>query len=599
MTSRRRLSLLRYLRPEWRPLTVVLVTLGVEVALDLARPWPTKLLVDNVLGDKPIPNILSGLPGPATHRGILVWVVAGTVLIFVLGMLVSIANQVASVRLSQRMEYALGGDLFRHLQKLSLLFHHRRPLGDTLARVTGDASCVPVLVTGGLLPVLQSAITVIAMFVIMFQLQATLTLYALAVVPFLVLTIRFLAGPMQQRTRRQRDLEGRLMSVVEGTLSAMPVVQAFTREPIEDARYQENADRLVAAYQRSTALGMLFKLVTGLVTAVGTAVIMYVGAIYVLDGKLTVGTVLVFISYLASLYAPLNSISYTGATIQYGLSQADRVLEVLAIEPDVEDGPDAHDVDVKGHILYEDVAFGYEPGRPVLNGVSLEARPGEVVAIVGPTGAGKTTLVNLLVRFFDPWTGRISIDGADLRDIRLRSLRTQVAMVLQDPFIFPMSVAENIAYGRPDASRAHIAAAAKAANADAFIERLPDGYDTVIGQKGATLSGGEKQRLSIARAFLRDAPILVLDEPTSALDANTEAMLLDALDRLMAGRVTFIIAHRLSTIRHADQILVVDSGRIVERGSHEELVAGRGLYAGLYERQMNIAEHGAAEEVPS
>jgi ATP-binding cassette, subfamily B, bacterial len=599
MTSRRRLSLLRYLRPEWRPLTVVLVTLGVEVALDLARPWPTKLLVDNVLGDKPIPNILSGLPGPATHRGILVWVVAGTVLIFVLGMLVSIANQVASVRLSQRMEYALGGDLFRHLQKLSLLFHHRRPLGDTLARVTGDASCVPVLVTGGLLPVLQSAITVIAMFVIMFQLQATLTLYALAVVPFLVLTIRFLAGPMQQRTRRQRDLEGRLMSVVEGTLSAMPVVQAFTREPIEDARYQENADRLVAAYQRSTALGMLFKLITGLVTAVGTAVIMYVGAIYVLDGKLTVGTVLVFISYLASLYAPLNSISYTGATIQYGLSQADRVLEVLAIEPDVEDGPDAHDVDVKGHILYEDVAFGYEPGRPVLNGVSLEARPGEVVAIVGPTGAGKTTLVNLLVRFFDPWTGRISIDGADLRDIRLRSLRTQVAMVLQDPFIFPMSVAENIAYGRPDASRAHIAAAAKAANADAFIERLPDGYDTVIGQKGATLSGGEKQRLSIARAFLRDAPILVLDEPTSALDANTEAMLLDALDRLMAGRVTFIIAHRLSTIRHADQILVVDSGRIVERGSHEELVAGRGLYAGLYERQMNIAEHGAAEEVPS
>jgi ATP-binding cassette, subfamily B, bacterial len=344
---------------------------------------------------------------------------------------------------------------------------------------------------------------------------------------------------------------------------------------------------------------MLFKLITGLVTAVGTAVIMYVGAIYVLDGKLTVGTVLVFISYLASLYAPLNSISYTGATIQYGLSQADRVLEVLAIEPDVEDGPDAHDVDVKGHILYEDVAFGYEPGRPVLNGVSLEARPGEVVAIVGPTGAGKTTLVNLLVRFFDPWTGRISIDGADLRDIRLRSLRTQVAMVLQDPFIFPMSVAENIAYGRPDASRAHIAAAAKAANADAFIERLPDGYDTVIGQKGATLSGGEKQRLSIARAFLRDAPILVLDEPTSALDANTEAMLLDALDRLMAGRVTFIIAHRLSTIRHADQILVVDSGRIVERGSHEELVAGRGLYAGLYERQMNIAEHGAAEEVPS
>jgi ATP-binding cassette subfamily B protein len=591
--TRRHLRLLRYLRPQSRPFGVVLISLALSVGLDLARPWPTKLLVDNVLGDQPIPKWLADLPGPATPRGVLVWVAIGTVVIFAAGMLMSIAEQIASVRLGQRMEYALGSDVFRHLQKLSLLFHHRRPLGDTLARVTGDASCVSVLVTGGLVPVLQSVVLVVAMFVIMFLIEPTLTLLAMAVVPFLMLTIRMLASPMQRRTRYQRDLEGRMMSIVEGTLSAMPAVQAFTREPYEQERYRANADDLVQAYERSTAMGMVFKLLTGLITAVGTAVIMYVGGIFVLDGKLTVGDVLVFITYLASLYAPLNSISYTGATIQYGLAQADRVLDVLDLEPDVQDAPGARDVEVRGHVVYENVKFGYEPGRAVLQDISLEAFPGDVVAIVGPTGAGKTTLMNLLVRFFDPWEGRVLVDDVDLRDVRLRSLRSQVAIVLQDPFIFPMSVAENIAYGRPEASREEIEAAAAAANADGFIGRLPDGFDTIIGERGATLSGGEKQRLSIARAFLRDAPILILDEPTSALDANTESMLLDALERLMNGRVTFIIAHRLSTIRHADQILVVEGGRIVERGAHEELLAEGGLYAGLYARQMDVAEHPA------
>jgi ATP-binding cassette subfamily B protein/subfamily B ATP-binding cassette protein MsbA len=323
----------------------------------------------------------------------------------------------------------------------------------------------------------------------------------------------------------------------------------------------------------------------------GTAAVLYVGGDLALEGALTAGTVVVFISYVASLYDPIESLSHTAQTIQSAAAETDRVMEILEIEPAVADHEGASDRTVAGVIRYENVTFGYEPGRAVLHDVSLEAEPGEVLAVVGPTGAGKTTLASLLVRFFDPWQGRITIDGADIREFTLRSLREQIALVLQDPFIFPTSIAENIALGRPDASREQIVAAAQAANAHSFISRLPSGYDTVVGERGATLSGGERQRLSIARAFVKDAPLLILDEPTSALDANTESLLLEALERLMSGPITLVIAHRLSTIRDADEILVLEDGRIVERGPHQELIAADGLYSSLYRRQMQIVRH--------
>jgi ATP-binding cassette subfamily B protein/subfamily B ATP-binding cassette protein MsbA len=334
-----------------------------------------------------------------------------------------------------------------------------------------------------------------------------------------------------------------------------------------------------------------------LTTAVGAAVIMWLGAKYALAGRVSAGDILVFISYLHSLYQPLNSITTTASTVQNAAANANRVTEILDTEVLVKDAPNARDISLRGNVRYENVSFSYETSLPTLKNVSFGAKAGEVVAMVGPSGAGKTTLANLLARFHDPSSGRVTIDGVDIRDIRLRSLREQIAMVLQEPFLFPITIAENIAFGKPDASREEIIEAAKAANAHDFIKRLPHGYDTVIGERGATLSGGEKQRLSIARAFLKDAPILILDEPTSALDAGAEHLLLGALDRLMKNRTTFIIAHRLSTIRNANLIIALNRGEVVERGRHPELMARNGLYAKLYRQQMEIAwhEHAAME----
>jgi ATP-binding cassette subfamily B protein/subfamily B ATP-binding cassette protein MsbA len=573
--------------------------MGLDIGLDLLKPWPLKLVIDNVLGHHPTPHFLTQvLPGSASPHGLLVWAAIGTVLVFLLSTASTTFYNYFSLRIGQRMVFELASELFSHLQRLSLIFHSRRALGDTIQRVTGDSYCVSTLVTDALIPAIQAVVMLGAMFFVMWSLEPTLTLVALSVVPFLAVVIRFLARPIKDRARESRDYEGKLTSVVEQTLGAVPAVQAFTREKIEEARFRHYADRTVLAYLRSTLAGIWFEVFSGIVTTIGTAAIIYLGADLALRGKLTAGTIIVFLSYLSSLYDPLDQLTHTTQTIQGAAADADRVMEVLETEPEITDRPGAIEARIDGPIRYEHVSFGYERPRKALDDVSLEAAPGEVVAIVGETGAGKTTLAHLLVRFYDPWDGRITIGGTDIRDFRHESLRRQIALVLQDPFIFPLTIAENIAYGRPDASIDEIVAAAKAANAHDFITRLPDGYDAMVGERGATLSGGEKQRLSIARAFLKDAPVLILDEPTSALDARTESGLLDALDRLMEGRITFIIAHRLSTTRKANQIIVLHHGRVIERGTHEGLIAQGGAYADLYGRQTHGREH-AGELAPA
>jgi ATP-binding cassette subfamily B protein/subfamily B ATP-binding cassette protein MsbA len=595
------LRLLRYVLPHWRELKMILITMALAIGVDVLQPWPMKILVDDILGDQRSPKWLNrmagALPGSSGDGGLLIWVCVATVLIYVLHTVVSMANTYATVGLGRRMTYNLGADLFLHLQRLSLKFHSRRPVGDTIMRINEDAYCVQTLVTSAMLPLLQAIISLVTMFFIMWRIEPTLTALALGVTPMMMILIRVFGERLRNGWLERRDKETRVATLVQQTLSAIPVIQAFTREETEHARFRSYADESVATVQRLVRADLWFRLFVGLTTAVGAAVIMWLGAKYALAGRVSAGDILVFISYLHSLYQPLNSITTTASTVQNAAANANRVTEILDTEVLVKDAPDARDIRLRGNVRYENVSFSYETSLPTLKNVSFGAKAGEVVALVGPSGAGKTTLANLLARFHDPSSGRVTIDGVDIRDIRLRSLREQIAMVLQEPFLFPITVAENIAFGKPDASREEIIEAAKAANAHGFIERLPHGYDTVIGERGATLSGGEKQRLSIARAFLKDAPILILDEPTSALDAGAEHLLLGALDRLMKNRTTFIIAHRLSTIRNANLIIALNRGEVVERGRHPELMARNGLYAKLYRQQMEIAwhEHAAME----
>ncbi len=557
----------------------------------LLQPWPMKILIDNVLGKRPLSGTLAHIatffPGASTRGGLLTWVVLATLVFFAANSLTDVILTRAWIRVSRGMVYELGSDIFAHLQRRSLLFHSRNSVGDSISRITGDSWCVFTVVETLLFAPLHSFITLVGVLIVMVHMDLTLTLVSIGLTPFAGgLTVLF-ARRVRATIKRQREIQSNIQSHVQRTFTGISIVQAFTREDREHRRFQEFAADSIRAQQSNVFVGSFARLCVGLVSSLGAALVLWIAARHVMEGRLTIGSLLVFLAYLAILRGQLKT--FTG---MYGVLQGvgvgvDRVMGVLEGDLEVQDRAGAIALPpVQGHVRIEHAVFGYEQEQPVLRDICIEALPGETVAIVGATGVGKSTLVSLIPRFFDPWSGRVTIDGYDVRDVQVKSVREQVALVLQEPFLFPVSIADNIAYGRPDAGRDEIEAAARAANAHAFIDRLPAGYDTMVGERGATLSGGERQRLSIARALLKDAPILILDEPTSALDAETESLLLEALERLMQGRTTFIIAHRLSTIRRADRIVVLQDGTVVETETHANLLASNGVYARLHRIQL-------------
>jgi len=588
MRSYRRLC--RYAAPYRRGWVTIVATTLLSTALSVLQPWPIKVFVDHVLGDTPMRGALAAierLPWAGTPGGLLGWVVLVGLLLFVVNSAVEVVLSLQWTRVGRRMVYQLARDLFARVQRRSLRAHTRHPVGDSMGRIAVDAWCVHSIVNTLLFAPGHALVTTAVMVLVMIRLDAGLTLLALGVAPFMTAAAWFFGRPIREAAHARRDVETRIQAHVHQTLTGVSVVQAFTREDDEQRRFQELASAAIRTHQRSAFVGSAYGLGSGLVTAVGTALVMWAAAMRVLDGRLTVGTTLVFLSYLATLQWQLSAFAAMYTAVQSAGASIDRVMDVLTADEGVPEKRDAAPLPrVRGQVTIEDVVFGYRPDQPVLRGVSITAEAGEAVAIVGATGAGKSTLVGLIPRFFDPAAGRILIDGRDVRDVSLNSLRDQIAIVLQEPFLFPVSIAENIGLGRPGAARSDIEAAARDANAHDFIAALPDGYDTILGERGGTLSGGERQRIAIARALLKDAPILILDEPTSALDAETEHAIVEALQRLMHGRTTFIVAHRLSTIRNAAKIVVLEDGRVVEQGAHGILVGRGGRYSQMHDRQF-------------
>ena len=614
---------LGYFRPDAGRVAITLGLLLLSIGLNLLKPWPLALLVDSVLGSKPYP---AWLPDGIQHWGHpaqITAIVAASLVLHLVHAASCAGHVYLSIGVGLRGLRRVRDEVFGWLQRLSLRYHHGTEAGDIIFRAGTDTCAFQTLFLHGFLIFISAAGTLLFMAVAMARLDLRLTGVALVAVPILLLSIKVFGRAMRERGMVAQQAESKIYALIHQGITALPLIQSHAREHHERQRFTAHTEEARHHKMAQQGLEVFYWGSISVILSACTLGVTWVGAQQVLNSTMTVGELLVFLAYVAQLFEPLNQLSQVGATLSSARASTRRVFEILDTPEEVKSRPEARPLclgrdrdgsaelpttaenmfvsgggapagspppplPVYGNVTYDDVSFAYESSRPVLRHISFKLLAGTSAAIIGPSGAGKTTLLNLLPRFFDPEGGAVLLEGVDLRDLRLEDLRAQVALVLQEPIILPTTVAENISYGKPGATMEQIEAAAHAARADELIEKLPDHYRTVIGDGGARLSVGEKQRINLARAFLKDAPILLMDEPTSALDVESEAQVVASLFALMRGRTTLMVAHRLTTIRRVDKILVVDNGRLTEIGAPEDLLAEQGYYARVVGGQLAL-----------
>ena len=565
-----------------------------ETVADLLGPWPLKIVLDSVLKAKPIHGWLNHLviaTAGADKYAILEFAAVSVLVIAIFGAACSYAEKYVTTSVGQWVMHDMRRMLYSHIQRMSLAYHDNKRTGDLISRVTSDIDSVQSFIASGLLSSLISMLTLVGMVGVMFYLNWRFTLIALSVAPLLAVVVYTYTRRIKKASRDLRKKEGEIVSVIQEVISSIRVVRAFAREDYEQRRLEVESMEGVEMALKARSLKAKLSPLVEIIVAIGTCLVLWFGSRMALAGSLSVGSLVVFIMYLGKMYKPMQELSkmtdaYSKAVVGY-----ERIKEVFETESDVPDQPGARRAPAfKGKIEFDKVNFAYKPDQPVLRDLSFSIEPGQVAALVGPTGSGKSTIISLIPRFYDPASGVVKIDGIDVRTFKQKSLRQQISFVLQDTVLFHAPIWQNIAYGKPDATRQEILKAAELANAHEFIEKLPEGYDTNIGERGITLSGGQRQRIAIARAVIRNSPILILDEPSSGLDAASEKLVFEALDRLMEGKTSIVIAHRLSTIRRANIIFVIKEGAILEQGTHDDLMQQGGLYSELHDLQFNAEQ---------